>query len=140
MGGFGAIHVGLAYPETFSKIFALSSALIIHNIDHMKSGTVDTIGASKDYYQDVFGDLDKVVESENNPEVQLLELQKNGTKIPSMYLACGSEDFLHEENMTFVSFMKQHGIDFTYEEDHGIHDFKFWNPFADRAMESLLSK
>ena len=30
MGGYGAVHVGLAFPETFSAIIALSSA--IHNM------------------------------------------------------------------------------------------------------------
>ena len=32
MGGFGALHTGLAYPENFSKIAALSSALILYEI------------------------------------------------------------------------------------------------------------
>lgn len=36
MGGFGAIHTGYAYPETFGGIFALSSALIIHEVASLK--------------------------------------------------------------------------------------------------------
>ncbi|MBR3006110.1 MAG: hypothetical protein IKH68_05600, partial [Erysipelotrichaceae bacterium] len=32
MGGFGALHTGLAYPERFSGVMALSSALIIHQL------------------------------------------------------------------------------------------------------------
>ena len=36
MGGFGAVHTGLAYPETFSKIVSLSAALIVHKVAAMK--------------------------------------------------------------------------------------------------------
>ena len=38
MGGFGAIHTGLGFPERFGKIIALSSALIIHEIKDQKPG------------------------------------------------------------------------------------------------------
>ena len=36
MGGFGALHTGLFYPETFGKIGAMSSALIVHEVSKMK--------------------------------------------------------------------------------------------------------
>ena len=39
MGGFGALHTGLAYPDRFGKIGALSSALIVHEIAHMPPGS-----------------------------------------------------------------------------------------------------
>ena len=32
MGGFGAIHTALAYPDRFGKIGAMSSALIVHEV------------------------------------------------------------------------------------------------------------
>ena len=32
MGGFGALHTGFLYPENYSKIAALSSALIVHEV------------------------------------------------------------------------------------------------------------
>ena len=32
MGGYGALHTALAYPDTFGAVIALSSALVIHNI------------------------------------------------------------------------------------------------------------
>ena len=38
MGGFGALHTGLAYPDRFGKIGALSSAYIIHEVAKMKHG------------------------------------------------------------------------------------------------------
>ena len=32
MGGFGAIHTALAYPDRFGKLAGLSSALIVHEV------------------------------------------------------------------------------------------------------------
>ena len=38
MGGFGALHTAFAYPETFGKVAALSSALIVHEVAGMSEG------------------------------------------------------------------------------------------------------
>ena len=133
MGGFGAIHTGLSYPETFGKIIALSSALIIHDIKHMKEGDEDSI-ADFDYYTSVFGPLDKVEESKNNPESLICDLKKRGVDIPQIYMACGTEDFLLEQNRAFYRFLKQEAVDVEYYESPGIHDWKFWNEYLDKAV------
>lgn len=67
MGGFGALHTALAYPETFGKAAALSSALIVHEIASMKPGESNPV-ANYEYYRECFGDLEHVEESDNNPE------------------------------------------------------------------------
>lgn len=67
MGGFGALHTAFAYPENFGKVGALSSALIVHEIAHMKEGGDNGV-ANYDYYHECFGDLEVVEESDNNPE------------------------------------------------------------------------
>ena len=74
MGGFGAIHTGYAFPETFGGIFALSSALIIHDIAGMKESCTDML-ADYAYYRSVFGNLDMLEASEKNPEVLIQNLQ-----------------------------------------------------------------
>lgn len=38
MGGFGALHTAFTYPDTFGKVCAMSSALIVHEIAGMKDG------------------------------------------------------------------------------------------------------
>ena len=50
MGGFGALHTGLLYPENYSKIAALSSALIVHEVMEMKEGIGNAV-ADYDYYK-----------------------------------------------------------------------------------------
>lgn len=68
MGGFGALHTALTYPENFGKTAAMSSALIVHQIAGMKP-CEDNGVANYDYYRECFGDLDAVLESDSNPEV-----------------------------------------------------------------------
>ena len=138
MGGFGAIHLGLSYPETFGKIIALSSALIIHGIAGMKQEDDKAI-ANYAYYRNIFGDLDRLTESDNNPETLIKKLQKEGKEIPKIYLACGTEDFLIEQNRSFHKFLTENKVDVNYVETPGAHDMKYWNEYFEKGFEWALS-
>lgn len=137
MGGFGAIHTGLGYPGTFGKIIALSSALIVHDIKDKKPGFQDHM-ADYDYYASVFGPLDALGESMNNPEIQIKELKKKGMDIPELYMACGTEDFLISQNRAFHDFLLKHDVPVTYEESPGVHDWRFWNVYLEKAIRWAL--
>ena len=141
MGGFGAIHTALTYPETFGGVVALSSALVIHDIVGLKPGE-DREGllANYDYYREVFGDLDNLDKSDANPEVLYTRLKEAGAKIPPIYMAVGTEDFLYKNNQEFKKFLEENGADFTYEEGPGIHDWKFWNAYITKGVEWALTK
>ena len=125
------------YPEYFGKMFGLSSALIVNGIKGMKPGSHNDI-ADYDYYTQIFGDLDKLDESENNPEYLVTERLKKEEKIQPIFMACGSEDFLLNENHEFRDFLLKNKVDFTYKESTGIHDWKFWNEYLEPAIEWLL--
>lgn len=137
MGGFGAIHTGLAYPETFGKIIALSSALIIHNIKNIEEDFKDFI-ADFYYYTSVFGDLHKLEASQNNPEVLIRKRKEEGQVIPLIYMACGTEDFLIENNRAFHNFLKEEDIDVHYVEGPGVHDWNFWNTYLEPGIQWLF--
>lgn len=136
MGGFGALHTALRYPETFSKVFALSSALIIHEVKNMKPGKGNDI-ANYDYYQLMFGNPEQLETSENNPEELIRRLISEKKDIPQMLLACGFSDFLLENNRNFVDFLKKNKVEHTYLESEGDHNFEFWNHYLDVAMKWL---
>ena len=137
MGGFGAIHTGLYFPNTFGKVVGLSSALIIHNIKDIEVDYVDQI-ADYHYYESVFGDLNKLEESDNNPEYLVHKLKKAGEEIPPIYMACGTEDFLIEENRSFYSFLKEEKVAVDYIESPGVHDWAFWNKYLEPSIQWLL--
>lgn len=123
MGGYGALHTALNYPERFSGCIALSSALRIHA---MASGLLDGV-MPEAMLRDVFGDLSKLPESDRNPEWQYKKLRAAGAKLPSIYLAIGTEDSLYSVNQEFRAFLDEQGADFRYEEGPGGHNWTFWN-------------
>lgn len=137
MGGFGAIHTGLYYPETFGKIVALSSALIIHKIKNKTEEFKDAV-ADYDYYTSVFGRLDQLENSVNNPEYLIKKLKEENKKIPDIYMACGTEDFLIEENRAFYQFLKNEAVDVEYIESPGAHNWDFWNYYLEPSIQWLL--
>ncbi len=135
MGGFGAIHTALSFPEMFSRCIALSSALRIHALAK-DAGNEGVIPAQMAI--DIFGDLEHIEESDKNPEVLYRKLKADGADIPEMYLACGTEDSLLESNREFVRFLENENANCVYEEGPGIHDWVFWNQYIQRGLEWAL--
>lgn len=140
MGGFGALHTGLTYPETFGGIMALSSALIVYGLKDMSPKMKDNGMANYEYYVDTFGDLSKAEKSDHNPEVLYKRNKKKNITNPKIYMACGTEDFLIEPNHKLRDFFKKQKADFFYEEGPGIHNWDFWTPYAYKGIEYLLNK
>ncbi|MBQ6645160.1 MAG: esterase family protein [Clostridia bacterium] len=139
MGGYGALHTGLAYPETFGKIAALSSALIVHGIAHMKPGEGNSV-ANYAYYHECFGDLETVEERETNPEVQIERLKAEGKRIPEINMYCGTEDFLLEPNRQMHAFLDAQQIPHYYKEAPGAHTMDFWSKYIAEAVERMFAK
>lgn len=140
MGGFGALHTGMTYPETFGGIIALSSALIIYDVKGMKEGESNEV-ADYDYYHAVFGDLDTVDRRDCNPEVLIQKLLEKGEKLPRLYMACGEQDFLLENNRRMAHFLEVRKVpDFVYRETPGAHDWKFWNEHLEPGIGWVLKE
>lgn len=133
MGGFGAIYNGFRFPNHFGKIIALSSALIIHDIKD-KDETFHNGVASYSYYHHTFGDLGEVVKSDKNPEIILEKSIMEGNVMPALYMACGTSDFLIEQNRSFHKFVQSHDIEHTYVEGEGVHDWRFWNQYIEPGL------
>ena len=136
MGGYGALHTALDYPENFGMCIALSSAMIIH--EYAAIAKHDRGVVPREMMQDLFGDPKKVEASDKNPETQLLKLKEAGAKIPKIYLACGTEDALIGHNRDFAAFLKDNGADYIFEEGPGVHNWRFWNEYLERGLDRLL--
>ncbi|MEQ8198592.1 MAG: acetylesterase, partial [Clostridiaceae bacterium] len=113
---------------------ALSSALITKNIAGIPVDFKDSV-ADYRYYKRVFGDLDKLLGSDKDPEALALSLKESGSDIPDIYMACGKEDFLIEENRDFEKFLTSENIQHTYIEGPGVHDWTFWNEYIEKAVQ-----
>lgn len=137
MGGFGALRNGLAFSQNYSKIAALSSALIIHQLKEMKSEDQNPM-ANYAYYANVFGDLQTAEERDCNPEVLIRQKIEAGEKLPEIFMACGTEDFLIAPNRAFRDFLKEKGVPCVYHESTGMHNWKFWNEYLEPAIAWMV--
>lgn len=137
MGGYGAIHVALTYPDVFSSCIALSSAIHMDDMaSAMRAGSEEAIPLKM--AKELFGDPDQLVSSDMNPQVQYRRLKESGQQIPFMYIACGTEDDLCGANRAFGDFLHAEGADYYYEEGPGRHDWFFWNEYLDRGLRYTL--
>ena len=134
MGGYGALRLALAYPETFGKTAGQSSGLGVLNIAGIKPGETRR-GRSYDFYKFIYGDLDKVEESPANPEYLVKQILAEGKPMPEIYMCCGTEDFLLEPNRAFEKFLTEMNVPHMYEEGPGGHEAKFWNEFTPKVMK-----
>lgn len=139
MGGFGALHTGLTYPENFGKIVALSSALITHEVSGMREGDSNDV-ANYDYYFRCFGRPEQVLASTNNPETLIEKLQSEKKELPEIYMACGTEDFLLEENRKFHRFLAERAVKHCYFESPGIHDMVFWREYFKKSAQWIVEE
>ncbi|MBS4193613.1 alpha/beta hydrolase [Lederbergia citri] len=136
MGGYGAIRNGLKYHDTFGYVAGLSSALITDGIEN-RTNDVSFFLESRDYAEWCFGDLTKVSESDKNPKWLANKLVEENANIPKIYMTCGDNDSLLGLNQDFRNYLYGLGIEVTYEEGHGAHDWDFWNRYIKKVIDWL---
>ncbi|MBQ3372850.1 MAG: acetylesterase [Oscillospiraceae bacterium] len=138
MGGYGALHLALAFPDTFCGCIALSSALRIRDLAEKGPEGESVLPAAM--VRDLFGDPEKLLDSDKNPEYQYRKLKESGTPIPKIYLACGTEDPLLRTNHVFRDFLKNQNADYRFEEGPGVHNWTFWNEYLPKGLEWILKE
>ena len=136
MGGFGALRNGFKYHDTFGHIIALSSALNIFELP------ADIPGRCLFHEDGCFGDLEEARQTDKNPRIALKNLIQKVTsnldaKCPKVYMACGLQDGLIEVNRSFRDLMQKTGMDVTYEETEGQHNWAFWNSQIPKVLDWL---
>lgn len=137
MGGFGALHTALTYPRRFGKAGAMSSALIVHEVAGMTEGTGNGV-ANYEYYRECFGEPSKLLGSDNDPEALIDRLLADGEKLPEIYMCCGTEDFLLDNNRQFHRFLESRGVAHVYKESAGGHDMLFWSEYTEKIADWMF--
>lgn len=136
MGGYGAIRNGLKYAENFGCVIGLSAALV-HDTWKDADNSAPIFTFRRSYYETIFGEYDKVKGSDKDPKALLLKLKEEGRPVPKMYLCCGTEDGLVTANRDFRDFLNENGVDLTYVEGPGKHDWVFWDTYIKKVLDWL---
>lgn len=125
MGGYGALRNGLKYSDTFGRIACLSTGMLLYTLKE-RTDNPPMFFESRSFAEDIFGDFDKVMDSDKNPVWIMKQLRKQGKELPKIYQAIGTEDSLFEANRRLHSELVSEGADITYVEEPGGHDWDFW--------------
>ena len=57
--------------------------------------------------------------------------------LPKIYLACGTEDGLLGPNRAYRDMFREAGLDLTYEEGPGNHNWEFWDKYIRHILDWL---
>ncbi|WP_069999540.1 alpha/beta hydrolase [Cellulosilyticum sp. I15G10I2] len=131
MGGYGAFKIALSQPHKYKAAFSLSAPLDIkkiHEYAHLLDLSYDI--------QLAFGGPEALHETPHNVFSLASRAVLQESK-PSLYMCCGTEDFLYTDNASFKSHLDTLGYDVTYHQGPGGHDFYYWDPEVQLAMSWL---
>ncbi len=132
MGGYGALKCGLCAPQLFSHAAPLSGALDVAALVERLTAMGVPEGEQQ-LFRDIFGDFAQVRGSQNDllHRAELLAPQDR----PRLFIWCGTEDFLYQDNLTMRDRLNELGYDLTYTESAGDHRWLYW----DREIQNVLS-
>jgi putative tributyrin esterase len=116
MGGYGAVRLGMLYPERFASIYAHSGA--VWGTARWKerfAGISDEDLAAADIYPYA----ERAVQAPDRP---------------ALTFDCGLEDVLLPDNRAFHDHLKEIGYPHTYLEFPGGHTWDYWNQHVQEAL------
>lgn len=130
MGGFGSLKFGLKYPDKFVLAGSFSGALGAAQITEKTVG-----GAIGKTIDGIFGPVESETRKSNDLFGIIRSLTPETMKsIPFIYLDCGTEDFLFQNNREFVNLLVEKKVSHEYRQLPGVHDWKYW----DKQVQELL--
>lgn len=136
MGGYGATINGLRFSDTFSHVAALSAAYIMDRVEHSVYNA-PWITEDRAYFEHIFGDISNLRGSEKDYEALVVKLKEEKKDIPKFYIAIGMDDDLLEVNRSYHKYLQAQGVDVTYVEAPGAHEWDFWDSQIRKVLEWL---
>lgn len=135
MGGLGALLAAFRYPDTFSRIGAFSSALILEKYPE-KSNTSD-LRNKRSLLEAVIGPEEDYPGSENDYYSLAKQLCTDSKALPKIFMSCGLQDGLLEKSRQFHNYLSELGYSVDYNEENGNHEWDFWDRQLLRFLDWL---
>lgn len=134
MGGYGALKLGLRATETFSAVASLSGGLNIVDICDAEKAEAPSV------WDNVFGPSDCIRGSDNDLFTLADKLNKSNKPKPLIYMWCGKQDALYNQNISMKDYLLKLGYPLTYEETNGEHGWTYWEKRIQKVIEWLPIK
>jgi len=131
MGGYGALKLALTHPDRYAAVASLSGVTdivaVVH--EHDEPGWEDEM-------KDVFGRLERLPGSRHD----LFTLARQAAAAPErprLFLCCGTEDNLLDDNRRFRDHVKGLPFELTYREGRGEHNWPYWDALIRKVLAWL---
>ena len=135
MGGYGASFIGLKHYKKFAAIGSFSGAVAFS-----RSATPSGDAAAQQRaraFDAIFGAQGSKEREERDPFLLLEKVP--AAEMPMLYIACGGQDFLLQQNRDFVKLLAEKKIPYEYREiSPRAHTWDFWDDNI-KIFLSLLS-
>ncbi|MGI6069226.1 MAG: alpha/beta hydrolase [Blautia sp.] len=133
MGGYGALLCGLTDPGKYRAVGAFSSVCDMEQFVTKIPVRKETRGLERDV-RGIFGEERLLPKTSDLKYLAgLRETEKN---FPQIYMACGKQDELYEQNVELEQELEKMSPEFSWEAWEGFHDWDFW----DVAIQKFLKK
>ncbi len=124
MGGYGALRIGLGFPDRFSSVNSHSGALL--------HGTHPQTEAERIL---IFG---KTPAGSSHDVLTLAKKAKRKSALPRLRIDCGTDDFLLEDNRSTHAALTKLKIPHEYDEFPGNHNWDYWDLHVRQAIDFHL--
>lgn len=132
MGGYGALKLGLCYPERYKAVATLSGSLRSIEETKFKIDNEDR----HDLFC-AFGNCNESIKDESDIYRLTESLIRKQRRLPELYIYCGRNDSLYNVNCKFRDFLMKNKIDVVFREDEGKHSFKYWDKELREFLEAI---
>ncbi len=122
MGGYGSMKLALKHPSVFASVAAHSSAF---------ARATDPPDPQNKELLRVFGESP----AGGKDDVFALAGKIDSKSVPAIRFDCGKSDFLIDSNRRFHRHLSALGIEHTYKEYPGIHEWDYWDAHFPQALE-----
>ena len=127
MGGYGALKLALKFPDKFVSAHSHSGAL------HFEAMARAERSDLRQAFGRIFGP--QALGGDNDLAALARKLAKREpSERPTLKIDCGTEDFLLEQNRFFHAHLEELGLEHSYEEFPGAHDWAYWDTHIRSAL------
>ncbi len=132
MGGYGALKFALLNPTIFGAAASLSGAVDV-------SDRLSRDPRWSEIKRLVFGEKNDISKSTDDL-FYILNQSTDQFPKPRLYITCGEDDFLFQNNVNFVNALSKTSIPYQFKPAPGVHDWNFWDTQIQYAIEFFTEK
>jgi S-formylglutathione hydrolase FrmB len=132
MGGYGALKLGLRCPDRYAAAASLSGVTDLGRLaadedpDRLAEGKM------------IFGSLAEYLGSDDDLFALAEKTAQPGISKPKLFMACGTDDFLYQDNLAFRPHLEKLGYDLAWSEKPGAtHEWGYWDEMIQQVLDWL---